>query len=202
MGVSNMKVVLSDTSYSRIDSIIAPYKEALDFRMNQVIGFSPKEVEKSKPSSALGSFLADAIYMNTNMKYKNLDFVVLNYGGIRSSLDSGEVTVRDIYKLLPFENKFVIIELNRDEFFQLIDLIKSKNGEPFSKSLLSNVNKKKLSYFLGTSDYIAKGGDGYDFLKNKKGLFRQETEEKLRDILFEYFEDYNEIIYDFSPRVL
>lgn len=200
--VSNMDIILVDTQYNRIDSIIAPYKSALDLRMNQVIGYSPKAVEKKKPSSALGSFLSDAMYMMMKERYSQLDFVVLNYGGIRSSLDSGEVTVRDIYQIMPFENQFVIIELNQKEFFQLIDLIKSKKGEPFSNSLLSNVNKNKLSYFLGTSDYLANGGDGYDFLTHKKGIFRQDTEVKLRDILFDYFEIYKEINFDFEPREL
>jgi len=198
----NYTIHLEDTTFNGIDSIIKPYKSALDFRMNQVIGYCPKSIAKEKPSSALGNFLSDAIFETMKMEFEELDFVLLNYGGIRSTLDSGEITVRKIYEILPFENEFTILELNHKEFLDLIDLIKLKGGEPFSLELLNNVSKKKQSYFVGTSDYLANGGDGYSLFKDKKGYFRKNTGTRLRDALFLYFEIYDEVLLDFNERLL
>lgn len=198
----NYSIHLKDTTFNVIDSLIKPYKSALDFRMNQVIGHCPKSVAKSKPSSALGNFLSDAIFETMKMEFAELDFVLLNYGGIRSTLDSGAVTVRKIYEILPFENEFTIIELNYKEFLDLVDLIKLKGGEPFSRELLNNVAKKKQSYFVGTSDYVANGGDGYSLFKDKQGYFRKNSGIKLRDALFQYFEMNEMVLLDFNERIL
>jgi 2',3'-cyclic-nucleotide 2'-phosphodiesterase (5'-nucleotidase family) len=178
--------------------MIAPYRDGLSAEMNKVIGECPQFLMKSKPSSALGSFMADA--MVSEMKYYKFkaDFGIVNYGGIRGVIDSGAITVGQIFQVMPFENEVIILKIDKVQLQQIIDLIKSKGGEPFSKELLNL--KEQEYYWLAASDYIANGGDGYTMLPN--AYKRINTGIKLRNVLIEHITRVNKIKVDNSPRVL
>ena len=48
------------------------------------------------------------------------DICVMNNGGLRSTLAKGKITRGDIYTLMPFENKLVILELDRESYLELL----------------------------------------------------------------------------------
>ena len=62
-----------------------------------------------------------------------IDFCLLNNGGLRFSLDSGNITRGDIYKLMPFDNKMVIVKIFKEDIFEIFRYIEKKGGEPISK---------------------------------------------------------------------
>lgn len=191
-----------DTSYYTLDEgitqIIRPYAKKLESEMNHVIGFCPTFLEKQKPSSALGNFMADAIYTEAKLIDEDVDFCILNYGGIRSTLDSGKITVGDIFELMPFENEIAILTISHDTLELLKQFVRKKNGEPFSRELL-NIPKKDF-YKVATSDYMANGGDDYAFFINTQNRF--DTNLKIRDALIKHIERIETIELDHSAREL
>jgi 2',3'-cyclic-nucleotide 2'-phosphodiesterase (5'-nucleotidase family) len=56
------------------------------------------------------------------------------------------------------------------------------NGKPLSK---------QTTYYVGTNDYLANGGDNMIFFK--KGVARYDLEYKLRNVLIDYFKDVDTI---------
>ena len=69
----------------------------------------------------LGSELAPVIaasFYNASLKS---DACVQNAGGVRSGLKSGQMTVQDVYTLLPFSNTLVEIQLSGTEIKQLLE---------------------------------------------------------------------------------
>ena len=56
----------------------------------------------------------------------------MNNGGLRTTLAKGKITRGDIYKVMPFENELVILELNKTDFIGLLHYITASGGEPFS----------------------------------------------------------------------
>ena len=54
--------------------------------MNEILCFNKTKMEKGKPESLLGNFVADLCIYETN-SYDMVDFCLLNNGGLRSSLD-------------------------------------------------------------------------------------------------------------------
>ena len=110
-------------------SIINPYKIGVDSVMNESLCFSSIEMTKGKPESLLGNFVTD---LCLNMYDTIADICIMNNGGLRSSLPFGNVTRGDIYKLMPFENELVVLELNAEEVYELSRYIISRGGEPFS----------------------------------------------------------------------
>jgi len=119
--------------------LIEPYKTGMAEAMNEVIGFSSAFIEKKKPSSAIGSMMSDAVLASAQdhipseaKNSKSLTFSLLNYGGIRSTLDSGEITVGEIFQIMPFENEIVILKMESRYLDTLGTFIEAKGGDNYS----------------------------------------------------------------------
>lgn len=200
---SNIQLSLKDKSDKQIEDLITPYKLGMAAAMNEVIGHSPSFVEKKKPSSALGNFMADAVMESALKAYPLSTICILNYGGIRSTLDSGDITMGDIFQIMPFENEIVILKLNTTYIDSLQNFITTKGGEPMSDNInsLKQVVMNDQDYFyLVTSDYMANGGDNYLFLIH--ATERINTGIKIRDALIAYVKIHQHITFDTKIRKL
>ena len=92
-------------------SLIDHYNNNKEF--DQVVVVAEKPIEGL---GELGSMMTDAI--TSQMK---VDFAFQNRGGIRLlSLPDGEITLRDIYKLDPFNNQVVLFTMKAEEIKSLI----------------------------------------------------------------------------------
>ncbi len=167
---------------STVLAMIEPYRLQIDSSMNIVIGVSSKALEKGTPESLLGNFCSDMIletvYSSFGDSLNGLPvMVLLNNGGLRTSLPVGNITISDIFRLMPFDNELVLIELGGAEMKRLLGKIAGMGGMPVAgvRLVLNATNLAKASfgteafdpnkhYFLATSDYLSNGGDGLDFL--------------------------------------
>jgi 5'-nucleotidase len=68
----------------------------------------------------LGNFIADA--MREGLK---ADLAVMNPGGIRASIEAGEVRYEDVYRTFPFDNAVVSLELNEKQLKLLLRVMQS-----------------------------------------------------------------------------
>lgn len=190
-----------------IESFVAPYAEKLTEAMDEVIGRASSPLYLKKPESSLGNFLADIVQEASQInsgKQKNL-FSVLNYGGIRvNEIPEGEIKIRAIYELLPFENTVVIMEMNQKELQQFLDHISKRGPWPISKEISYKINSIDSSameilinnkpinatdkYYVAMPDYIANGGDDCAFLKEHP---RESTDLLLRDAVITYIRNLN-----------
>ena len=198
-----------DTSYYRLnykhksdkdlDNMIAPYKDQLDAKMNEVIAENPEEMFKSRPKNVLGNWFADALLEEAIKIYKkDVDVAFQNYGGIRvPSLAKGDVTVGKIYELMPFDNTLVLLELDGETMKMFLDKIAEKGGWPVSHTLSMNIDDNKATnilikgeafdinkeYTVAVPDYIANGGDNCFFLEKGK---RTDNELLIRDVIIDH----------------
>lgn len=204
-GVYNNQIISSekvDTDSSFV-GLYLPYKEKLDAEMDEVIGYAQTDLVKNKPESKMTNFLADllleetALILNKSGQSIIPDLSFLNYGGIRTGISQGDVTVRKIFEIMPFENELVVLQLSGAEVQQFLDLIASRGGDSLSGVRFKIRNNKAADvqiggkplfdngkYWLATSDYVADGGDSYSMLKNHQQ--RINTDEKVRDVIIQY----------------
>lgn len=182
-----------------LNTLLEVYRKEKDLKMSKVLTKTKKGLTKERPQSALTNLMADVCLeeakRNTNHA---IDFSIVNYGGIRSSVPKGDVTLEDVYKLMPFDNALCLLEIHRDSVMSMAEYIVRRGGEPISGIQLKidgetlvdvTINNKPLqtkeSYWLATSDYLANGGDRMSFLKNP--INRINTNLKVRDALIESF---------------
>ncbi|MGB0977149.1 MAG: 5'-nucleotidase C-terminal domain-containing protein [Prolixibacteraceae bacterium] len=215
----NLKVAKIQYQYEKLDdkyngandvsAIIAPYREKLQSDMSRVIGHASDNMFKGKPESVLSNYCSDLLLdagqdiAKEKIKGIKVDFAMLNNGGLRVPINKGDITVENIFQLMPFENEVVLLQLTGDQVKAFLNYIASRGGESVAgvrfvikdnkatKALLQN--KKIVStqkYWLITSDYIADGGDGSGVLK--KALKRVNAGIRLRDLMIDYISDQTE----------
>ena len=182
--------ITSEKKDSTIIHIIKPYKDSIESQMNEILCYTKNDMTKGRPQSTIGNFVSDLC-----LEYVDADLCVLNNGGLRTSIDKGNITREKIYELMPFDNELVVVELNNDDFIGLINYITSRGGEPFSginitidksgelisfsEDKIKNINKVQVL----TSDYLANGGDKMWFFQNKN---QKKTGLKVRDAIINY----------------
>jgi 2',3'-cyclic-nucleotide 2'-phosphodiesterase (5'-nucleotidase family) len=195
--VSNAVIVdSSEQTSNKIDSIVKPYKSGLQNEMNRIIAQSEVDFIKARPNGNLGFLVCDVL-MDEMSSYTDQSLPViciLNHGGLRSTLNQGNVTVGDIYKLMPFDNTLVFVKLSAKKIFEIQHYLNQSGGEPISgfhleKDLIYNSNKKpwlEQEFYVLTSDYLLNGGDKMYFFTDYIELI--ETNKLLRDMLIQGIE--------------
>ena len=191
---------------SAMNAHIAPYKSEMDQEMNVILAVSQQPMERGTPAGLLGNFVTDVI-LKKSKEYCadscNIDFCVLNNGGLRNSLPKGNITRGNVFELMPFENTVVIVTLNGSEIKELADFIANKGGVPVSglRMKIKNgmasevtIGERALDlnrrYTVSTSDYLANGGDNMTFFS--KTIRTISTGKKVRDIIIEHLSEENQ----------
>jgi len=192
--------IVKDDSVSLL--IIAPYKKNIETEMNQVLGYTLQSMDKGKPEALLNNFVADLVLKKSNEYYvpsdsHKIDMCILNNGGLRSTLPKGKIIKSNIFELMPFDNKLVVITLSGEMTKQMFEYIVAKGGEPIAgfkigikDTAITKVHingilfDKSKTYKIVTSDYLAYGGDKMYFFKNAIKI--EPLDRLIRDIIIEY----------------
>ena len=182
--------VTADTEVDPVvEKIVARYHARMDQKFKEVIGQSTVflEAEREKiryEETNLGNFLTDIM-----REYSAAQIALLNSGSIRASIDSGPITVEDVFKTVPFANEIVLIEINGKELLRaLIRSVKGKQEDEDGGFLHvsgirfmirgHNVENVRVGenlapldpgevYRVAVNDFLASGGDGYELFKEK-----------------------------------
>ena len=194
-------IELNSTSFSRIEIVgpeesllsdeIQVYKDSIDLKLDLIVGYSEGFYTKTdfndiNFNSSLGNLIADILFTQSDSVFnkqenKKIDFVLQNHGGIRSSLFEGDIKLTDIYKILPFENEIVIIEVFGETVEEIITFLRKEiNPHPISGLLISpdkgfiqgKLIDPSKKYYVSTNDYLLNGGDNMFFLKNNSRVYK------------------------------
>lgn len=203
----NNPVVQTEPINKEVSEIIAPYKEELEKSMNDVIGVSERELTTGSPEGTLGNFICDLCLRFGNDNYAALyndtaDFVLLNNGGIRTTMPRGEITRGKIFEIMPFENELVVVTLSIEQTVKLFEYLANrtvkngtrKQGVPISGNvmveildktpievLVDGIRLRGRPYKVITTDYLANGGDNMSFFLSPIKV--EKLEMKLRDAI-------------------
>ena len=179
-----------------VSKLIVPYLEELHASMDATIGRAETTIGRSSPESPLGNLVADALLSHAqHIDDDVVDLSVVNNGGIRlPAIQQGEISVADIYQLIPFDNRVVILTLKGDQVMTLVRRLAEKQGEPMAGiSYRMNRDGSQVSdvrvggqdlnplqdYRVATVDYLASIGGEFEILG--QAAQRQDSNDFLRD---------------------
>jgi len=195
------KIESSTETHKKIEKIILPYRTKLEKEMGQTIAMLKSPAVKGKPESTLGNLTCDILLrqaqvFSDTVSIKAPMVCLLNSGGLRAPLPTGNITVGHVFELMPFENRFVALLISQENFQKLCSYVAEKGGEPlggFKIKIHQNsvsdctIGEKKCGEFPRiwtlTSDYLADGGDKMIFFKNP--IARHDLHVTVRDALIE-----------------
>ena len=135
----------------------------------------------------LGNLLVQAL-----KEESGADLALTNGGGIRASIDVGEITKGEVLTVLPYGNTVRVIELTGADVIAAIEngiedypdakgafphiagmMVEFDSSQPAGSRVVSVMVgdvalDEAATYSLATNDYLVAGGDGYDMFVGKK----------------------------------
>ena len=107
------------------------------------IGYTASSLSKS----SLGNLAANAL-----RDYGNGDFGVLNTGGVRATIGAGDILMKEIFEVFPFDNRLVEVTMTGK---QLLDFYNTADGYCyFSDNFKSSNIVSTKTYKLIVIDYV------------------------------------------------
>ncbi len=205
-------------------AVIRPYKDSLEREMQVVLAYAKADYFKQDGAetgeTAIGDFMADVCQRRGGEAFRRLtgkrvDFTLLNYGGIRDGISRGEIRVETAYRIMPFENAMVVVELTGEKTEELLRyLAGSGKAHPVSAELRMRIEDGKpvevrigggafdpsRHYYVLTSDYLQHGGDKMYFFKDPVHL--HVLDYKIRQALLDEFRDIDTLELHKDGRIL
>ena len=179
-GKADYRVIPVTSRYDdRLDpamaELIAPYRAGVDSLMQVPAGRTAKELGQLSPE--LLNWATDIVLERGRRIAPDVDFAILNKGGLRRGLPKGTITEGQIITMLPFDNHIQIIDIKGadllDAFRQMaaiggngvsdgveINYTTTTDGKP--EIISARLNGKDIepdsTYRVATIDYLANGG--------------------------------------------
>ncbi|MCT4589174.1 MAG: 5'-nucleotidase C-terminal domain-containing protein [Carboxylicivirga sp.] len=182
------------------ESYIKPYRDSLDAEMKRSIGIAKQELGGGIPESLLSNFVADLLLeeCQNQTDWAKPDICIINVKGLRIPIGKGDITVENIYQLMPFENELVYLTLSKQQVIDLFNFMASVGGDGMSGASFAIKNKEAQNikvgkqalqdrdYIVATSDYLADGGDHFQIFQSASK--RAGTGLKVRDAIILHIE--------------
>ena len=123
----------------------------------------------------VGISVAQSMYV----KY-NVDFAVINKGGVRTSIDAGEVTYAEVFQVLPFENEVYIVTLSG----KLLKSYLNSGTSIYYWGISKNSIVDNQYYQIAIIDYVYVGYT-FDDYRNESCI---DTNDLVRDVFIEFLQ--------------
>lgn len=148
--------------------------------VKQVIGYSTREMRRTKPECELYDWFIDELMRATaDSTGKKVDIGITNRGGVRIDMPAGEIQMDDIQSMFPFHNNLcyvalygrdvrVILDQMAATSFDILGGVKvvAKNGKIVSATVDGEPLDDDKIYGVATINFLLDGGDGYFVGKN------------------------------------
>ncbi|MFY7811486.1 MAG: 5'-nucleotidase C-terminal domain-containing protein [Flavobacterium sp.] len=206
-----------------IDALIKPYSEDVNQKMNTILCNNPTVIEKksiNKYQNEIGNWMSDVVFEYSKRVFEKdnnlkLDICMLNSGGVRTILPAGNVTTRNAFEIMPFENEIVVLEMNGEAILEMAYfIIKEQKPHPMCGMKIFLDKEAKIiavkvgnfvvdqskKYYVATNDYLANGNDNMTFFLKSTNKYK--TNYKIRNLLIDYFKDVKEITFSKDDRII
>ncbi len=193
--------ILMDASVTEdagVKARIAEAAQPLDEIRNAVVAQAAEAIEGDRKfcravECPMGSAIADA--MLARVKDQGIDVAIQNGGGIRASIDAGEITMGEVLTVLPFQNTLSTfqvsgavlkealengvsqIEEGAGRFPQVAGMTYAFDAKLPAGGRITDVTiggaplDMDKVYGVVSNNYVRNGGDGYKMFKNAENAY-------------------------------
>lgn len=179
----NGKVFPKNSSTARTAKALLDAQPAMSV-VKEVVGYSPKAMEKGYPESELSNWFIDILMEKVEaIAGRKVDVGVGNFGGIRIDMPQGDVTLDDLMSMFPFKNQLVYvvhkgstIRIILDQMaatrFQVLGGVRvvAENGKIVSAEIDGKPIEDDREYGVATNSFLLHGGDGLELAKDALSL--------------------------------
>ncbi|MCP5036238.1 MAG: multifunctional 2',3'-cyclic-nucleotide 2'-phosphodiesterase/5'-nucleotidase/3'-nucleotidase [Rhodobacteraceae bacterium] len=196
-----------EATVARIVEAAAPLEEI----RNRVVAETAEAIDGERGSCraaecAMGNIIADA--MLARVKAQGIDVAIQNGGGIRASIDAGEVTMGEVLTVLPFQNTLSTFFVSGETLLAALENgvsqhedgagrfpqvagmsyafdVSQEAGSRISDVMVAGapIDPAKM-YGVVSNNYVRNGGDGYKMFRSAENVY--DFGPDLADVTAEY----------------
>lgn len=168
-------------------SLLSPFQHKGQAQLGVKIGSVNARLEGDRSKVRFVQTNMGHLILSAQMARTNADFAVMSGGGIRDSIEAGDITYKDVLKVQPFGNTLVYVDMTGQEvadYLKAVAQMKPDSGAypqfasvsfTASGGALSDIKIKgepldlAKTYRMATLSFNATGGDGYPAIDKKPG---------------------------------
>ena len=205
-----------------VSAIIEEVKEKNKEITSVVVGKTDVVLDGVREHVRAGETNLSNLITDAMLAASGADMAITNGGGIRASIDVGDITMEEIITVLPFGNYVVVKEYTGAQILAALEHGTKNYPEPaggfaqvagvtFTLDLNEEAGKRvkdvkignepldlDKTYKVATNDFMAAGGDDYTMLKEGKLVTELAA---LDEILIEYIKGLETIPAEVRPRM-
>ncbi|MEM6409226.1 MAG: 5'-nucleotidase C-terminal domain-containing protein [Pseudomonadota bacterium] len=206
--------ILLDASVEEDAGIVARVAELagpIEAMKNRVVAGSAAEISGSRAfcrsqECAMGNLVADA--MLDRVADQGVQIAIQNGGGLRASIDAGEVTMGEVLTVLPFQNTLATFEVTGEAIVAALEngvgqveegagRFPQVSGMSFTVDLSKPAGERVMEVMVGgapidmaatygvvSNNYVRNGGDGYSMFETAANAY--DFGPDLADVVAEY----------------
>ncbi|EHK0752328.1 bifunctional UDP-sugar hydrolase/5'-nucleotidase [Vibrio parahaemolyticus] len=195
---------------------LRPFQEKGQSQLNVKIAESNGKLEGDRDvvrfqQTNLGRLIATA-----HMERAKADFAVMNSGGVRDSIEAGEITYKDVLTVQPFGNMVSYVDMSGQEVLDYLNIVATKPVDSGAYAQFAGIsmrieNDKVTNIFIGNKQlrldgryrftvpsYNASGGDGYPKIDTHPGYVNTGFTDA--EVLKDYLESHSPIdVNEYAP---
>lgn len=214
---------LAMTPNKAVEKLIADTEKSQKVVLDEVIGQTSVRLDGEREivrtgESNLGNLITDAM-----LEVSGADVAITNGGGIRASIEAGDITKGDIITVLPFGNYIVTMKVTGAEIKEALEV--GASGYPAAHGAFSHVGgitykidaakpkgervhsitvkgapiDSSKEYLLATNDFMAAGGDQYTMFVNNPIINHSAA---LDEAVITYIQAHNSLVSKVEGRII
>lgn len=208
---------------AEVNDEIAKITTEQDKLLSQVVGKTAVELVGERSIARTGETNLGQLATDSMLELTGAQVAVTNGGGIRASIKTGDITMKDMVTVFPFGNTVMVKDIKGSDIVAALehgtaDYPVEKGAFPHVSGITFTLNggarageritdvkvdgvamDLNKSYSVVTNDFMANGGDGYEMFKAYPVAKEYNT---LMDTLLGYIEETGEVKGDLETRIL
>ncbi|MBV4366098.1 bifunctional UDP-sugar hydrolase/5'-nucleotidase UshA [Erwinia phyllosphaerae] len=167
--------------------LLTPFQKKGEAQLNVKIGSTNGRLEGDRSKVRFVQTSLARVILSAQMERTKADFAVMSGGGVRDSMDAGDITYKDVLKVQPFGNTLVYVDMKGSEVEKYLAVVANKQVDSGAYAQFANVSltadgtgvreikikgeplQKEKTYRMATLSFNATGGDGYPVITSFPG---------------------------------
>ncbi|PWC18098.1 bifunctional UDP-sugar hydrolase/5'-nucleotidase UshA [Brenneria corticis] len=164
--------------------MLTPFQEKGQAQLDVKVGSVEGKLEGDRNQVRFHQTNLARVLLTAQRERANADFAVMSGGGIRDSIESGDITYKSVLQVQPFANTLVYVDMTGGEVEKYLAVVANKEVDSGAYAQFLNVsltadgkgvrdikiNGEPLQadkvYRMSTLNFNAMGGDGYPRIDN------------------------------------
>ncbi|KML68532.1 bifunctional UDP-sugar hydrolase/5'-nucleotidase UshA [Pectobacterium peruviense] len=175
------------TQDSDVMKMLTPFQEKGQAQLGIKIGSVKGKLEGDRNQVRFRQTNLAHVLLSAQLERAEADFAIMSGGGVRDSIESGDITYKDVLKVQPFANTLVYVNMKGSDVEKYLTVAANKKVDSGAYAQFLNVSltadgqgvqnvkikgeplQADKVYRMATLNFNAMGGDGYPRLDNLPG---------------------------------